>query len=32
MIIVEMVLILFIFHRALRIPGMPDRDRSRRPW
>jgi hypothetical protein len=34
MTIVQVVLILFIFHRALRIPGEPVRvhDRSRRPW
>jgi hypothetical protein len=29
MTILQMVLILAIFHRALRVPGEPDRDRER---
>jgi hypothetical protein len=34
MTILQMVLILAIFHRALRVPGEPARDRERvhRPW
>jgi hypothetical protein len=29
MTILQMVLILAIFHRALRVPGRPDRDQKR---